>query len=177
VPAYQRHAQLLDMRRQHASLNNALAASGRFLLADVRNFLNGQITLSSLPRGSARDDTNLSTLLERIHTLESREISHARIISLYAARGALININKALGNRDWQDEPLSVREIANLKAAIVEVEERAAIARYDADFALGRVRSAQISWPARPVAGIILTCMAFFKHSDVPAVDRIFGTK
>jgi hypothetical protein len=177
VPAYQRHTQTLDMRRAHANLNLALATSGRFLVNDVLIFLNGIATLASLPRSVCRSDLEVSHLLERINALENREVSHARIITLYGARGALVLANKVLCKPDIQASPLSMGEITNLQDGIARVKERYAIAEYDADFSIGKARSAHIFWPARPIAGVILRCRSFFKHRHVPLNDRLFTTK
>ncbi|QAU33118.1 hypothetical protein [Janthinobacterium sp. 17J80-10] len=177
VPAYQRHAQLLDLRRQRSELNLALATSCRYLLGDVLNFLNGPITLAKLPRSSCRDDVHLNDLLERIHALENREISHARITSLYAARNALILTNMALCSPYAQDNPLSAKELENLKTRITSVNEILETAEYDADFALGEARSFEQSWPARPISRAILWCHNLYKHRHLTWPDRLFGTK
>lgn len=177
VPAYQRHAQLLDMRRQRSELNLALAASGSYLLGDVLNFLNGLITLAKLPRASCRDDVLLQSLLERVHALESREISHARITSLYAARNALIITNMALCSPYAQEKPLTAKELEDLKARIASVKEIFEIAEFDADFSLGEARSAMQSWPGRPISRAILWCYNLYKHRRLPWLDRLFGTK
>lgn len=177
VPAYQRHVQLLDMRRQRSELNLALATSCRYLLGDVLNFLNGRITLAKLPRSSCRDDVHLNDLLERIHALENREISHARITSLYGARNALIITNMALCSPYAQDKPLTSKELEDLKMLIASVKERAKLADYDADFSLGQARSAEQSWPARPISGAILWCRNLYKHRRLSWLDRLFGTK
>jgi hypothetical protein len=177
VPAYQRHTQTLDMRREHAKLDLALATSGRFLVDDVLNFLNGLVTLAGLPRISCRSALEVADLFERINALENREVSHARIITLYAARGALMLTNRALCDPDCQKMALSAGEIANLKRNIARVEERHAISKYDADFSIGEARSVHIFWPARPIAGVVLACWAFFKHRHLPVVHRLFSTK
>jgi hypothetical protein len=177
VPAYQRHSQLLDARRGLASLNLVLASSCGFLLNDVVVFLKGLIEKDNMPRAEFRDDTQINDMLERIRALEAREISHARIISLYAARGALILTNRELQQPFLQDRGLHEKEILLLKKRIASVDERLSITNYDSDFSIGRARSAYLAWPARPIVGAILTCMAFRKHRSLRVADRLFGTR
>jgi hypothetical protein len=116
VPAYQRYAQTLDTRRERASLNLVLASSGFFLLTDIQIFLNGLVgDRAHMPRGYCRDDVLVSDLLERIRSLEAREVSHARLISLFSARGALTLTNRDVADPNYQNHPLLVEQITLIK--------------------------------------------------------------
>jgi hypothetical protein len=177
IPAWQRHAQTLDARRETAKLNLALAACCSFLIRDIHIFLNGIPDRASFARSDLRDDSYVSDLYQRIHALEQREISHARIVSLYTARGVLMLANRLLCDSAFQSARVSTDEMKHVHSGIERLTERLEISEFDADRALYACRSVEASWPARPYLQLLLWFTAFYQHRRVPLKHRLFATK
>lgn len=114
VPAYQRWAQTLDMRREKAEMNLINAQTLFFLLSDIANWLGAHLKLASMPRQAARHDIQRDDLLCRIQALEAKVTDHQSGEVLFRARGAIVQTNRAIMDVSHQMLPLTAAEIALL---------------------------------------------------------------
>lgn len=177
VPAYQRHVQNLDARRHQARLNLMLASSVSLLLGDGRNFLNGILTLRGVPRVACRNDTLVGDILERVRSLEAREVSHARILALYELRGSITITNDQLHRHGHDPYPLVPSELDQVRSKVQSLDERLAEAEYDSELALFRCRALDVTGPLRPITYWALSAFVFFCHRNLSWKHRLFGNK
>lgn len=123
IPAWQRYAQQLDRRRDRADFEASLSETCYFLLIEINEYLKNHIKRKEKSRNEIRNDVLRDDLLNRIHSVEMKEISPKRVGWLIKARRALHTVNSLGCSIADQNLKLSDIENAEVEISILAVEE------------------------------------------------------
>jgi hypothetical protein len=150
IPAYQFHSQNLEKRRDAAELNLTLSMSCFFLMGDVRNHFVKYGNLSALSRALVKDDLIVNTLLQRIHTLENREVNWRRMAMLNDARNKIL-LTENLFQSLPLNEKMSESEKDILETRVREMNNLEKQAGFDHNHAIHSSKRLGLFWTARMI--------------------------